>query len=152
MFTQFYLKQQCDVALVGDSMIKHVDVRKRRHSTNKQVTVRTFSGCRTDEMAHYIKPTLALKPKQVIIHVGTDDLKTKSPAEIIYNLKNLHGPKPKNPRTDVSLSEIIIRSEDTRLRDKLVEVNKCMQDLCEQENWGLIDNRNVTHNISYSVC
>ncbi|CAB4014833.1 Hypothetical predicted protein, partial [Paramuricea clavata] len=29
-------KQQCDVALVGDSMIKHVDVRKLRHGTNKQ--------------------------------------------------------------------------------------------------------------------
>ncbi|CAB4040191.1 Hypothetical predicted protein, partial [Paramuricea clavata] len=79
-------KQQCDVALLGDFMIKHVDVRNLRHGTNKQVTVRTFSGCRTDEMAHYIKPTLALKPKQVIILVGTNDLKTKSPAEIIYNL------------------------------------------------------------------
>jgi hypothetical protein len=74
------------VALVGDSMIKHV--RKLRHGTSKQVTVRTFSGCRTDEMAHYIKPTLALKTKQVIIHVGTNDLKTKSPAEIIYKLQN----------------------------------------------------------------
>jgi hypothetical protein len=70
------------VALVGDSMIKHV--RKLRHGTSKQVTVR----CRTDEMAHYIKPTLALKTKQVIIHVGTNDLKTKSPAEIIYKLQN----------------------------------------------------------------
>ncbi len=37
-------KQQCHVALVGDSMIKHVEVRKRRHGTNKQVTVRTFLG------------------------------------------------------------------------------------------------------------
>ena len=139
-------KQQCDVALVGDSMIKHVDVRKLRHGTNKQVTVRTFSGCRTDEMAHYIKPTLALKPKQVIIHVGTNDLKTKSPAEIIYNLKNLgNQAKQENPCTDVSLSQIIIRSDDTRLQNKLVEVNKCIQDLCEQENWGLIDNSNISN-------
>ncbi|CAB4044712.1 Furin, partial, partial [Paramuricea clavata] len=139
-------KQQCDVAFVGDSMIKHVDVRKLRHGTNKQVTVRTFSGCRTDEMAHYIKPTLALKPKQVIIHVGTNDLKTKSPAEIIYNLKNLgNQAKQENPRTGVSLSQIIIRSDDTRLQNKLVEVNKCIQDLCEQENWGLIDNSNISN-------
>ena len=97
-------------------------------------------------MGHYIKPTLALKPKQVIIHVGTNDLKTKSPAEIIYNLKNLgYQAKQESPCTDVSLSQIIIRSEDTRLQNKLVEVDKCIQDLCEQENWGLIDNINISN-------
>ena len=97
-------------------------------------------------MAHYIKPTLALKPKQVIIHVGTNDLKTKSPGEIIYNLKNLgNQAKQENPCSDVSLSQIVIRSDDTRLQNKLVEVNKCIQDLCEQENWGVIDNSNISN-------
>ena len=66
-------------------------------------------------MAHgYIKPTLALKTKQVIIHVGTNDLKTKSPAEIIYNLVTKfqlgNQAKEKSPHTEVSLSQIIIRS------------------------------------------
>ena len=70
-------------------MIKYVDVRKLHHGTNKQVTVRTFSGCRADEMTHYIKTTLTLKPTQVIIHVGTIDLKTKSTTEIKQNLQNL---------------------------------------------------------------
>ncbi len=97
-------------------------------------------------MAHYIKPTLALKPKQVIIHVQTNDLKTKSPAEIIHNLKNLGNQvRQENRPTDVSLSQIITRSDDTRSQNKLVEVNKCMQDLCEQENWGLIDNSNISN-------
>ena len=139
-------KQQCDVALLGDSMIKYVDVRKLRHGTNKQVTVRTFSECRTDEMTHYIKPTLALKPKQVIIHVGKNYLKTKSTTEIIQNVQNLGTQvKQDNPHTDISLSQIIIRRDDTSLLNKLVEVNKCIQDLCEQENWGIIDNRNITN-------
>ncbi len=66
-----------------------------------------------------------MKPKQVVIHDGTNDLKTKSPTEIIYNLKNLgNQAKQENPRTDVSLSQIIIRSDDTRLQNKLVEVQQ----------------------------
>ena len=139
-------KQQCEVALVGDSMIKYVDVRKLRLGTNKQVTARTFPGCRTDEMSHYIKPTLALKPKQVIIHIGTNDLKTKSTAEITRNLQNLGNQvKQDNPRAEVLLSQIITRSDDTSLQNKLPEVNKCMRDICEQENWGLIDDSNITN-------
>ena len=53
--------------------------------------------------------------------------------------------KQENPHTDVSLSQIIVRSDDPRLLNKLAEVNKRMQDLCEQENWGLIDNSNITN-------
>ena len=97
-------------------------------------------------MTRYIKPMLSLKPKEVIIPVGTNDLKTKSKTEIIENLQHPGNQvKQDHPNAVVSLSQVAIIRDDARLKSKLVKVNKCMQDLCEQENWGLIDNSNITN-------
>ena len=52
----------------GDSMIKFIDARKLRHSTNMRIAVKTFPGARTEDMMHYVKPTLNKQPNQLIIH------------------------------------------------------------------------------------
>ena len=40
-------------AIVGDSMLKFIDARKLRHSTNMKVAVKTFPGARIEDMMHY---------------------------------------------------------------------------------------------------
>ena len=136
----------CDVAILGDSMIKHVDAWKLRQSTNKKIIVRTFSGAKTADMKHYIKPTLSLNPKHIIIHTGTNYLKTKTPADIVRDMASLGKlVKHRNPKMDVSLSEVIVRNDKSNLNNKSREVNKLMSDLCEQENWRLIENNNINN-------
>jgi hypothetical protein len=73
-------------AIVGDSMLKFIDARKLRHSTNIKVAVKTFPGARTEDMMHYVKPTLNKQPSKLIIHVGTNDLSSKSPKDIVTPL------------------------------------------------------------------
>jgi hypothetical protein len=41
---------------------------------------------KVDDMIHYVKPTLMKHPKEVIIHVGTNDISTKSPTKIIKSI------------------------------------------------------------------
>jgi hypothetical protein len=97
-------------------------------------------------MRHYIKPTLSLNPKHIIIHTGTNDLKTKTPADIVRDMASLGKlAKQHNSEMDVSLSEVIVRNDKSSLNNKYREVNKLMSDLCEQENWGLIENNNINN-------
>ena len=44
------------------------------------MTVRSFPGATTADMEHYLQPSLATKPKAIILHVGTNDLKNSSSA------------------------------------------------------------------------
>ena len=38
-----------DAAIVGNSMIKFIDARKLRHSTNMKIAVKTFPGAKTED-------------------------------------------------------------------------------------------------------
>ncbi|CAB4018170.1 Werner syndrome ATP-dependent helicase-like [Paramuricea clavata] len=126
----------CDVAILGDSMIKHVDAWKLRQSTNK-IIVRTFSGAKTADMKHYIKPTLSLNPKHIIIHTGTNDLKTKTPADIVRDMASLGKlAKQHNSKIDVSLSEVIVRNDKSNLNNKSREVNKLMSAIFASKKTG----------------
>ena len=55
-----------------------------------KVVVKHFSGAKTKDMESYIIPTLEQNPETIIIHSGTDDLKSdSSPEEIARNIIKL---------------------------------------------------------------
>ncbi|CAB4001237.1 Hypothetical predicted protein [Paramuricea clavata] len=67
--------------IVGDSMIKHLDCHRLKRSVqngNKRVHAETYRGTTTDAMQYHIKPCLQRKPDEIILHVGTNDLKEKN--------------------------------------------------------------------------
>ena len=55
-------------------MIKHLEPAKFRRELKSGITFRTFSGAKTDDMKHYLQPTLNAKPNHLIIYVGTNDI------------------------------------------------------------------------------
>ena len=61
------------MVVLGDSIVKYVQ--GRNLSTKVRSVVKSFSGSRVDHMFHYMKPSLELKPDEIILHVGTNDLK-----------------------------------------------------------------------------
>ena len=134
-----------DAAIVGDSMIKFIDARKLRHSTNMKIAVKTFPGARTEDMIHYVKPTLSKQPSQLIIHVGTNDLSSKSPTEIVKSIAVLGDAiKTEDPKIVLTFSEVITRNDEKALADKVnLLVNKHLDKLCTQRNWGLISHENI---------
>ena len=133
-----------DAAIVGDSMIKFIDARKLRHGTNLKISVKTFPGARTEDMMHYVKPTLNKQPSQLIVHVGTNDLSSKSPTEIVKSISVLGDAiKTENPKIDLTFSEVITRNDGKALADKVNLVNEHLNKLCTQRNWGLISHKNI---------
>ncbi|CAB3980152.1 RNA-directed DNA polymerase from mobile element jockey-like [Paramuricea clavata] len=71
------------VFIAGDSILQHVhgwDL-----SNDKQrVSVKSFSGSKADDMQDYIKPLLRKKPDEIILHVGTNNIKDNAKtAEVV---------------------------------------------------------------------
>ncbi len=55
--------------------------------------------------------------------------------------------KDQDNNIDLIWSEIITRSDDHKLADKVNIVNKELNKLCKANNWGLIKNNNITRNL-----
>ena len=62
------------ITILGDSMIKMIKPPKLSRSIGEKVNIKTFPGATINDMNHYIQPTMKKQPKQVILHVGTNDM------------------------------------------------------------------------------
>jgi hypothetical protein len=59
-------------------------------------------------------------PKEVIIHVGTNDISTKSPTEIIKSVSGLgEAIMTEDPAIDLTFSELVLRNDDKGFADKV---------------------------------
>ena len=70
---------------MGDSIIKDIKSyeMKRCMKRGEKIYVKTFPRATTDCMKDYVKPSIKHNPDFVILHTGTNDLKsTKSAMEI----------------------------------------------------------------------
>jgi hypothetical protein len=85
----------------------------------KKLAVKTFPGAKVDDMIQ-VKPTLKKYPKEVIIHVGTNDISTKSPTEIIKSISALGETiMTEDPAVDLTFSEVVLRNDDQGFADKV---------------------------------
>ena len=115
-----------------------------------KVVVKHFSGAKTKDMESYIIPTLEQNPEIIIIHSGTNDLKSdSSPAEITRDIIKLTR-SCKTQKNKVILSSIVPRYDN--LNEKATRVNICLKKECEDINIGFIDRRNIfpKHNCNRS--
>ena len=138
------------VVIIGDSMIKHLDPKRIQNGLqNRKVTIKTFPGARIDDMKHYAVPTLATKPNTLIVHIGTNDLRNNTPSNLLSSLEDLGEMimQYTNKNTNLIWSEIITRTDDPTLTNKVNLVNNSLARLCETRNWGLIKNNNITGNL-----
>ena len=62
-------------------------------AAKRRVTVGSFPGATTADMKHYLQPSVEAKPKAILLHVGTNDLKNslsaRNVAEKIVDLGNM---------------------------------------------------------------
>ena len=125
-------------------MLKFIDARRLRNGTNKNVAVKTFPGAKVEDMMYYVKPALKKHPKQLIIHVGTNDMSTTSAKEITKSISALGDAIiADEPGIDLTFSEVVSRNDDKGLADKVKLVNECLDKLCTQKNWGFISHKNI---------
>ena len=135
------------IFIAGDSIVQHVHGWEL--SNNKQrVAVKSFSGSKTEDMKDYLKPLIRKKPDEIILHVGTNDVKdnSKSAEVIAAGILNLGNQiKDHLPQTKVSISSIIVRKDKAIVQNKIKNVNDILKRVSDQNNWTYIDNINIDH-------
>ena len=121
-------KNNPSVLVMGDSMLKHLSQQKISRSTNAKVKVKSFSGATIIDMKDHVKPGLRTNPDNVILHIGTNDIRSKEAPVIVDQLVELCDQiKKSNPKTKVSISEIIKRDDNEVFQTKVDEVNKLLK-------------------------
>ena len=131
--------------IVGDSIVKGLRKDLLSRAAKRRVTVRSFPGATTADMEHYLQPSLATKPKAIILHVRTNDLKNSSSArnvaEKIVDLGKMIATN--SPNTSVTISAITQRSDEESLKRKAKDCNKVLKTFCNQNGWGFIEHLNI---------
>ena len=56
-----------------------INIIGKKLSRNQNVNAFSFSGATIDDMVDFAKPVIKRKPKKIILHVGTNNLKMDQP-------------------------------------------------------------------------
>ena len=137
-------RRTINVAVAGDSMLKYINPSKLSKSLKQNVHVKTFPGAKVADMEHYVKPTLAHAPEYLVLHVGTNDLRQKSPRQIATSITKLgHEINANMPNTKLILSEVIVRNDDPQLMIKVKEVNSKLSQVCLSNRWDFLTHGNI---------
>ena len=135
------IKTQKSVIILGDSMIKHIngwEISKRLQSDCK-VYVKQCSGARKKCMKGYMKPPLRENPDYFILHVCTNEFNTeRSPELIAKSIVDLATTLKGNSR-GVSVSNIVVRTNNSNLYEKECVVNAHLTEMCKERKLNLIN-------------
>ena len=117
------------VVIVCDSIVRNVP----RCSFNQCLkeyfsVIKWFPGATKQDMKDFIKPTIARKPDMVILHKGTNGLKSnQNPSDIANEIISL-AKNIKSSGTEVSISSLISRGD--QLSEKGRKVIKELLEKC----------------------
>ena len=128
--------------LIGDSMIKNIQGTYLGKVVGHWVVVKSFSGATTKAMKDYLKPKLELSLDQVILHVGTNDLKSKEPQQVAGSVVDLPRQIENSSNATVIISELV--SKRDRFNEAVKRVNKQLKFYCWQNVWKFIQHQNIS--------
>ena len=127
--------------IIGDSMLNGIEENKLSMK-HRNVKVRNFPGANIDDMSDYIKPILSRKPKNIILHIGTNDCINSTPGQIYAKIQNLTiAIKEKLPNANIIISSIINRKDNTKAQENVSQFNFILK----SSNFNYIDNGNISH-------
>ena len=129
--------------IIGDSIIKGLRRDLLSRAAKRRVTVRSFPGATVGDMKDYLQPSLQLKPSEIVLHVGTNDLKEHSlrvVAEQLVDLGNLISSS--SPGTKVTISALTQHYDEECLGKKVTDCNKVIKSFCNQNGWGFVKHPN----------
>ena len=131
--------------IVGDSMVKNVRGWHLSNPKNKAI-VKSSSGATTEDMEDYLKPILRKEPKNLILHVGTNDLKAMEPAHLSNSIESLAiNIEENSPNTSMSISALLPRKHP-QLSKNISLINNSLKSICCQHSWNFIQQRNIKKN------
>ncbi|CAB4005415.1 Hypothetical predicted protein, partial [Paramuricea clavata] len=119
-----------------DSMLKHLNPRRIQQGIDQKISIKTFPGAGVDEMTHYVKPTLQKEPKHIILHIGTNDLQTKSPDALIKALIFMHQKEQKKLEATSPVHVLVHRHD--RIHAGFKYVSKHLERVCRLLGYHLV--------------
>ena len=129
--------------IFGDSLLKNVrgwELKKRCHK-NEQIYVKCFPGATTTDLKSYCIPSIEKDPECIVLHIGTNDLKSKkSEVDIAEEIVNL-AKSVKNKDIEVKISGLVPRGDGLEARRS--KVNPVLRDLCNENEIELIEHLNI---------
>ena len=97
-----------------------------------------------EDMADYIKPIVGKKPRKIILHVGTNNVRQDKPKQLAKKIVDLaNNIKTQHASAEICISSIIHRGDDSSLNLKFNQVNERLKHLCSQFNLEFICNDNI---------
>ena len=132
------------VLVAGDSIVQHVHGWELSDD-EMHVAVKSFSGAKTEDMEDYLKPLIRREPEEIILHVGTNNIKGQESARMVADhIVNLGLQIEENsPKTKVTISGLILRRDSSNLIAKIKHTNALLASFCTQRNWAFISNDNI---------
>ncbi|CAB3981000.1 Hypothetical predicted protein [Paramuricea clavata] len=130
-----------NILLIGDSMIKDINLHKLSKSSVRKLT---YPGKRAEEIANEFQSAhVHSPPTEVIIHAGTNNIITDSSKECFDNIQLLSSRiKSTFKEARIAISSLITR-EDIDVTLKTQKTNELLKDLCSKEGYTYIENGNI---------
>ena len=132
------------VTILGDSMIGGIRHQRMNEVLQNRVDVfvKAHGGATVEDLHDHARPALRRDPSLLILHGGTNSLRfvNKSSMQIARDIVEL-AEATKTPTNDVAISSLVIRKD--QLKEKGMEVNRHLKDLCSMKNIWMIDNSNI---------
>ena len=131
-----------NTVILGDSIIKDIEPYKMRQAIGKseKLFIKSFAGANIEAMEHYVKPTKKHENDLIILHFGTNDLRSNTHAhEIAQGIINV-AVDMKTENNELMISGIITRRDNIELDKKGMEVNERLKSLCSVYNFNFINN------------
>ena len=107
---------------------------KKVNNPGCKIYAKHFARVKTTCIKDYMQPSIRNAPNHYILHVGTNDLDSIKTAKNIANTIIYLATSFKNDQNDVSISNIILRTDNKNLNEKGYLVNSIFAEMCKEEN------------------
>ena len=112
------------------------------------MSVKSFSRATVDGMSDFLRPSIRKKPKKLIIHAGTNDVRHSSPNIIAENvIKLAENFKKESNHTEIIISSLVTRGDSLELAAKVRQTNNLLKSNCTRKNWSFLDNSNIDRSL-----
>ena len=126
------------VYILSDSMLNQID--EKRLSKSKDIKVKCHGGCTTKCMYRHLPEVSKLKPKYIILHIGTNDCIEKTSDEVLREIIKLKKYiENASPTSIVIISTPIMRADNSTANQIVQNLNVKLKRM----NFKLMDNSNI---------
>lgn len=129
--------------IIGDSIISKLSGWKMSDKANR-ITIRAFPGSKIEDMKDYIKPTLRSPPDNLILHIGSNNLRSDDSRSVAEEIvKTCEEIQHTSPGTKIAISELTTRQDSNELEQKRIDVNKILRSFAKTRDWKVIAHNNI---------